>query len=135
MRPIFCLLDHQRCKKRQKPEDLSRFTCSVNSCESLTERTKSTIVMHLINSTIHWSHRFQAIAEFLFWLDFSEKIRPRTPGDIASGDLILKKAIRAIGDPKVHTIQSVWHEIKLEIYNRVNQGHVIELENMSSSTV
>ena len=70
------------------PEDLSRFTYSVNSFESLTARTKSIIVMHLINSTIHWSHQFQAIVEFLFWLDFSEQIWHRTSWDIASGDLI-----------------------------------------------
>ena len=90
---------------------------------------------HIIKSTIHWSHQFQAIAEFLFWLDFSEQIKRRTPGDIASRELVLKKAIQAIGDSKVHTVQSVQHEIKLAIDNGVNQGHIIELENMSSSTV
>lgn len=116
------------------PEDLSRFTCSVNSCESLTARTKGIIVMQLINPTIHWSRRFQAIAKFLFWLDFSERIRRRTPGDIASGEFIFKKAIRAIGDPKVHTIQSLCHEIELAIDNGVNQGHLVELESTSSST-
>ena len=70
-------------------KDLTLFASSLNSCETLTTKVKSTIVDHLVQPSLHWSRRFNAIGEFLFWNEYLERIDHRTPEDISTATQIL----------------------------------------------